>query len=78
MIRIYGRDNCSFCEKAKAFAKMKNMEFEYIDAPDRLEYALLNSGMRTVPVIYFDHEEWDRGMSLIGGFDDFVEWYNDK
>jgi len=78
VIRIYGRDNCSFCEKAKAFAKMKHLEFEYDDSPEQLKYALSNSGMKTVPVIYFDYEEWDRGMSLIGGFDDFVDWYNDK
>ena len=78
MIRIYGRDNCSFCNKAKAFAKMKDMHFEYDDDPETLKWAVEHSGMKTVPIIYFDHEEWDTGMNLIGGFDDFVDWYIDR
>ena len=29
MITIYGKDNCTFCEQAKALCKQKGVEFEY-------------------------------------------------
>lgn len=70
MITIYGKDNCTFCEQAKALCKSKGVEFEYLKLGrdfEREEFiALMEEGYsvlpRTMPQIV-------EGIYYIGGFD---------
>jgi len=66
MIYIYGIDNCEFCEKAKALACEKGIEFKYVDMPTILERKIIGNkyGMRTAPIITEDE-------ILIGGYTEF-------
>lgn len=63
MIKIYGKSNCPYCDKAKALAEDKGVCYSYIDLSQDTE-ALLEfktKGFRTVPIIY-DGDEY------IGGY----------
>lgn len=66
-ILIYTSQNCSYCRKAEALLKEKNLEFERIDVTDnqklRAELIEKAGGRKTVPQIFIDDTH-------IGGFDD--------
>lgn len=68
-VKVYSRDNCSYCVRAKDFFKKKNIAFEEfkvgIDITSE-EYAELTN-MKTVPAIIIDNQ-------LIGGYTDLVEY----
>ena len=55
-VKIYGKEGCSFCEKAKALCDLYGLGYEYIDCTfneDALDF-LIESGFRSVPQIYVD------------------------
>lgn len=63
---VYTKDYCSFCNRAKALLRSKNVDFEEIDVThdQHLQEEVLRlSGRRTVPQILIDGES-------VGGFDD--------
>lgn len=63
---IYTRDYCSFCNRAKALLRSKNVDFEEIDVTrdQHLQEEVQRlSGRRTVPQILIDGKS-------VGGFDD--------
>ena len=64
MIEIYGKDNCPYCDKAKALCEREDMEYTYkqlgIDF-EREELMETFPGARTFPQIIVDGNK-------IGGF----------
>ena len=75
-IILYTKDNCVFCEKAKALLKgldLKYTEQKYgkdFNSPEQL-YKAIGKQVRTMPQIMIDEK-------LIGGYNQLVEYYTDK
>jgi glutaredoxin len=68
-VKIYTKENCPYCVKAKQFFKSKKIEFTEIYVGRdiaRDEYFTL-TGMKTVPAIYLEN-------SLVGGYAELVEY----
>jgi glutaredoxin len=64
MITIYSKNNCPFCDRAKALLESKEVPFTVVnieDTPDAREF-LVDQGLRSVPQVFKD------GVLLPGGF----------
>ena len=64
MITVYSKNNCPFCDRAKALLESKDIPFRVIkmeDEPDARGF-LMDQGLRNVPQIFKD------GVLLPGGF----------
>ena len=64
MITMYSKNNCPFCDRAKALLESKGIEFKIIkmeDDPGAREF-LMDQGLRSVPQIFND------GVLLPGGY----------
>ena len=64
MITVYSKNNCPFCDRAKALLESKGIAFRTImmeDEPDAREF-LMDQGLRSVPQIFKD------GVLLPGGY----------
>ena len=64
MITVYSKNNCPFCDRAKALLESKGIEFKTVmmeDEPDAREF-LMDQGLRSVPQIFKD------GVLLPGGY----------
>lgn len=73
MIEIYGKPACPFCDKAKAFCEMRNLEYTYKSlGTDYTKEELLETfpGARTVPQIRINGEN-------IGGYDKLGAYVED-
>ena len=74
-ITIYSKNNCVYCNKAKALVKNLGLEYEEkklesFDSPQaRLED--IGKNVRQMPQIKIDGE-------LIGGYNQLVEYFNEK
>jgi glutaredoxin len=68
-IIVYSKNNCPFCDQAKALLKSKNIDFKEINVETNAagRDVLLERSLRSVPQV-FD------GELLIGGFDKLKEW----
>lgn len=72
MIEIYGKDDCTFCVRAKQLCEMKNVDYVYkhlgtdITRDELLE---MFPNARTMPQIKADNE-------AIGGFNELVAYLN--
>jgi glutaredoxin 3 len=65
-VRMYTKDPCPYCVRAKAFLNEKGVQVEEIDLTD--DFETLNrlkneTGWRTVPMIFI-------GEKLVGGYSD--------
>ena len=63
-IKVYTKDFCPYCVKAKDLLKKKNLEFEEINLEgkfDEINALKEKTGMRTLPQIFIDEK-------LVGGF----------
>jgi glutaredoxin len=63
MITVYSKNNCPFCDRAKALLESKEIPFRVIkmeEDPDAKEF-LMDQGLRSVPQIFKD------GVLLPGG-----------
>jgi len=75
-ITVYTKDNCVYCEKAKAL--LKGLDLKYTEqkfgkdfnTPEEL-YKAVGKQVRTMPQIMIDEE-------LIGGYNQLVEYFNNK
>ena len=68
MITVYSKNNCPFCDRAKALLESKNIPFRVIkmeDEPDARGF-LMDQGLRSVPQIFKD------GVLLPGGYQGLV------
>lgn len=64
MITIYSKNNCPFCDRAKALLESKDVAFKVVnieETPDAREF-LVDQGLRSVPQVFND------GVLLPGGF----------
>ena len=64
MITVYSKNNCPFCDRAKALLESKGVPFKTImmeDEPDARGF-LMDQGLRSVPQIFKD------GVLLPGGY----------
>jgi glutaredoxin len=64
MITVYSKNNCPFCDRAKALLESKEIPFKVIkmeDEPSAREF-LMDQGLRSVPQIFKD------GVLLPGGY----------
>jgi glutaredoxin len=69
LILIYGKEKCSWCEKAKNLAIDYGLEFEYKDTGEwsnMEELFIRKPDTKTVPQIWWDER-------YIGGFEKFAE-----
>ncbi|QIG66024.1 glutaredoxin [Ochrobactrum phage vB_OspM_OC] len=68
-VEIFGKQNCPFCDKAKALLNIKQIEYDYIDffALSQEEQDLILQeraiGAKTFPIILVDNV-------YVGGFTD--------
>jgi glutaredoxin len=73
MILIYGKEGCSYCQKAKALCEARGYVYEYktLDV-DYIKEQLLETfpGAKTVPQIVVN------GLK-VGGYDDFIKYIED-
>lgn len=72
---IISKDNCPYCVKAKRLFKQLDIPFTELHVPDditREEFRVMFDGHPlTVPKIY-------ENSTLVGGYDDFVKFMNEK
>ena len=62
MLRVYTKNNCPFCDRAKALLENRGVEYESINIeaqPEAREF-LVDQGLRSVPQIF-------NGTTLIQG-----------
>ncbi len=67
-IKMYAKDYCIFCWRAKRLLKKRGLDFELIDAtdkPDLRKWLAEKTGRNTVPQIWI-------GETHVGGFDDLA------
>ena len=69
MIKIYSKNSCSFCVRAKQYLESKNIIYEEVNIEQDLEARqwILEQGHRTVPQIYINDQ------LVEGGFNGLVE-----
>lgn len=73
MITVYGKDGCSYCQKAVALLEMKKVPYEYLKVGEQIaisEFTEAFPGVRTVPYIL------NRG-NVIGGYTDLQKYFED-
>lgn len=62
MIKVYSKNNCPFCDRAKSLLESKGVAYEAINIeehPDAREF-LVDQGLRSVPQIF-------KGTALLPG-----------
>ena len=74
-ITIYSKNNCIYCNKAKALVKNLGLEYEEkkleeIDSPQAM-LEDIGKNVRQMPQIKINGE-------LIGGYNQLVEYFNEK
>lgn len=65
-IKMYKKNPCPYCDRAKTFLDNKGWKYEVIDLtekPEELEALKNKTGWRTVPMIFINE-------NLIGGYSD--------
>jgi glutaredoxin len=78
MYIIYGKDNCPFCERAKALLTQKGLEFSYLvlgEHYDREELLQLAPDAKSVPQIWMIGEDPET-TKYIGGYNDLEASFN--
>ena len=68
-IRVYSKDWCPFCDRAKALLKHKGLDFEEINLEGKAQEAealFAETGFRTVPQIFI-------GEACVGGFQELAQ-----
>lgn len=72
-VKIYSRESCPYCVKAKDFFKKRNISFQEFTVGTDItseEYNELTS-MKTVPAIFIDEK-------LIGGYTNLIDYVVDN
>ena len=74
-VTIYSKNNCIYCNKAKALVKNLGLEYEEkkleeFDSPQAM-LEDIGKNVRQMPQIKIDGE-------LIGGYNQLVEYFNEK
>jgi glutaredoxin len=72
MITVYSKNNCPFCDRAKALLESKGIEFKTVmmeENPDAREF-LMDQGLRSVPQIFKDDVLLPGGYQGLAGKDE--------
>ena len=73
-VKIYTKDNCIWCDRAKGLLNAYSIEFEEVDLSDDDErqdfYKNIGDNVKTVPQVFIDQKR-------IGGYQDLKEWINE-
>jgi glutaredoxin len=70
MLKVYSKDNCTYCVQAKKLLESKNIAYEEVRVdldPNAREF-VMSRGHRTVPQIYLDDQ-----LFVEGGFQGLVK-----
>lgn len=62
-LKVYSKENCSFCVQAKRLLESKNISYQEVRIdldPDAREF-VLSRGHRTVPQLYLDDQLFVEG-----------------
>ena len=74
-VKIYTKDNCIWCDRAKGLLNAHSIDFNEVDLSDDEErqnfYKKVGNNVKTVPQIYIDDKR-------IGGYPHLKEWLNEK
>ena len=74
-IKLYTRENCIWCVRAKALLQENNLYYSEIDLTDDTKrdqfYKEVGHNVTTVPQIYFDG-------TRIGGYSELREWFSNN
>ena len=74
-IKLYTKENCIWCDRAKALLHESNLNFKEIDLTDDTKrdefYKEVGHNVATVPQIYFDD-------TRIGGYNELLEWFSNN
>ena len=73
MIEIYGKDNCPYCDKAKALCEKYGYQFEYLELGKDFEREAVLTEFpeaRTFPQIIINGQK-------IGGYEQMVKYIED-
>mgnify|MGYP001243266820 CR=1 FL=1 len=65
-VKMYSKDPCPYCDRARTLFENKGIEVEEIDLtddPERLNQLKNETGWRTVPMIFI-------GDKMVGGYSD--------
>lgn len=64
MITIYSKNNCPFCDRAKALLESKGVEFKTVNIEEETNARefLMDQGLRSVPQVF------KNGVLLPGGY----------
>lgn len=70
MLTIYGKNSCSWCEKAKELAESRNIQYEYLNVDEDPQHLItlheIKPDAKSVPQI------WWHGR-YIGGYNNLIE-----
>ena len=79
---IYGKDNCQYCESAKALLKQKSIDFSYLTIGKdytREELLDLVPDARTLPQIWMETPDSDTDLTVhIGGFTELENMFKNE
>lgn len=69
---IYGSSNCGYCDQAKKLLDLKELPYNYVDAPSSLYFqeTFVKKGVRTVPQIFVNEGSLEE--RHIGGFEELL------
>jgi glutaredoxin 3 len=58
MIKVYSKNNCPFCTKAKALLEIKGIEYTEVNIEQDADarQRIVDAGLRTVPQIYINEQ----------------------
>lgn len=77
---VYGRRSCPFCVKAINLLESRgeeNIFFDFSEDPESITEAKNFYKMETVPIIIQNNKIFGK-TTLIGGYTDLVEYFNDQ
>ena len=78
MIKVYTKNNCQFCDMAKALLESREVDYEMINVEEHPEARkfLVDAGHRSVPQIYRDNQHIPGGYQGLAGMSE--EEFNTK
>ena len=73
-VKIYTKENCIWCDRAKGLLNAHSIDFEEVDLSNDIErlnfYKKIGDNVKTVPQVYIDNNR-------IGGYPQLKAWLNE-
>ena len=78
MIKVYGKPNCKWCTKVKAYLEENNIEFEYTNLKDKknrqARKLMSDLKVEVVPIVIYDDNIYQPRSSGTRFYKDLQEW----